>query len=196
MSRSECCGGCCCKLLCSLLQVVITAGFVLFFWWLIFRPRLPRASIHQIQLSAFNLTDNNSTLHFNLTVAVALRNPNKRVNLYYDALDASLFYGGEQIQSAPLPLFYQRRKNTTELQGKFDGIATGPGAAVAETFRAERAGGTFNFEVRVDSSLRMKLWFVKIGHFHPKFDCKVWNITAPPQGGGGPVTPGPWTCDR
>ncbi|KAG6506338.1 NDR1/HIN1-like protein 10 [Zingiber officinale] len=193
MSRSDSCGGCCCKLLCSLLQIVITAGFVLFFWWLIFRPRLPRASIHQIQLSAFNLTADNSTLRFSLTVAVALRNPNKRVGLYYDALDADLFYGGEQIQSAPLPVFYQPHKNTTELEGKFNGSAAGVG--VAEAFRDESAGGSFNFEVRVESSLRMKLWFVKIGHFHPKFDCKV-DIRAPPQAGGVSVTNRTWNCDR
>ncbi|KAG6506339.1 NDR1/HIN1-like protein 10 [Zingiber officinale] len=187
MLRSESSDGCCCcQLLCSLLKIVITAGFALFFWWLIFRPRLPRASIHQIQLSDFNLTANNSTLRFNLTVAVALRNPNKRVSLYYDALDAALFYGGKQIQSAPLPVFYQPHKNTAELEGKFRGSAAG----VAEAFRAERAEGTFNFEVRVESSLRMKLWFVKIGHFHPKFDCKV-GIS-----GGVPVTNGTWNCDR
>lgn len=195
MSRSEGCGACCCKLLCSLIQIVITTGFILFFWWLIFHPRLPRASIHQVQLSAFDLNADNSTLRFNLTVAVSLRNPNKRVNLYYDALDAALFYGGARIQSAPLPLFYQPHKNTTELEGKFGGSAVDPGTAVGAIFRAERAEGTFNFEVRVRSSLRMKLWFVKIGHFHPKFDCKVW-ISAPPQGGSGSVASGPWNCDR
>ncbi|URE10141.1 harpin-induced protein 1 domain containing protein [Musa troglodytarum] len=174
-------GGCCCNLLCSLVQLVISLGLVVFIWWLIFHPRLPRASVQEAQLMSFSLADNSTALLFNLTVGLALHNPNKRVGIYYDSLVVAALYHGVLLQKAPLPTFYQRHKNTTAFRPEFGGKATDAGSVAV-------------FYVKLRARMRMKVWFIKIGHFNPVFDCKV--RVRVPQDGGMSASFGISECDR
>ncbi|XP_064968548.1 NDR1/HIN1-like protein 10 isoform X2 [Musa acuminata AAA Group] len=187
-------GGCCCKLLCSLVQLVISLGLVVLIWWLIFHPRLPRASVQEAQLMSFSLADNSTALLFNLTVGLALRNPNKRVGIYYDSLVVAALYHGVLLQTAPLPTFYQHRKNTTAFRPEFGGKATDAGSVAVFYGKEKSEQKDFNFEVKLRARIRMKVWFIKIGHFNPVFDCKVRALV--PQDGGMSATFRLSECDR
>ncbi|WOL02313.1 hypothetical protein Cni_G11032 [Canna indica] len=193
-SDDSCCWCCCCELLCKLVGLVVSIGITILIWWLIFQPRLPRAIVEEIRLSNFNLTDSSTVLRFNLTVRLALRNPNKRVRIYYDSLEAAVLYHGMHLQSTPLPPFFQHTKSTAALPAEFGGRAADAGP-VAAFYGTEKSQGRYNFEVKLDARLRMKLGIIKIGHFKPKFDCKV-EIAAPQGGGGLSVSMGTWACDR
>ncbi|XP_065011225.1 NDR1/HIN1-like protein 10 [Musa acuminata AAA Group] len=187
-------GGCCCKLLCSLVQLVISLGLVVLIWWLIFHPRLPRASVQEAQLMSFSLADNSTALLFNLTVGLALRNPNKRVGIYYDSLVVAALYHGVLLQTAPLPTFYQHHKNTTAFRPEFGGKATDAGSVAVFYGKEKSERRDFNFEVKLRARIRMKVWFIKIGHFNPVFDCKVRVLV--PQDGGMSATFRISECDR
>ncbi|WOL00860.1 hypothetical protein Cni_G09573 [Canna indica] len=171
--RSSCC--------LYLYNLVLSVGSTVFIWWLIYQPRLPRLSLHDGTLAFFDLSENSTALHYNLTVGLAVRNPNKRVGFVYGALDAAVSYHGAQLESAPLPPFYQPRKNTTVLRVPFGGRAGNIDRATAAVFAMEKSQGLFEFDVKLQAKMRMKLSYLKIGQFHPKFACKV-RIQLPTHG--------------
>ncbi|ERN16146.1 hypothetical protein AMTR_s00030p00214230 [Amborella trichopoda] len=94
--RGRGCGPCC--ILTTLLKLVITImvilGIAALVAWLILHP---------------NKLD------------ISIRNPNKKIGICYDKVDAMAYYEGERFSWASLPAFYQGHKNTTVLQPKFTG---------------------------------------------------------------------------
>lgn len=55
------------------------------------------------------------------------------------------------------------------------------------TYAAEKGEGSFHVDVKLNARIRLKVRFVKVGHFKPKFDCKL-KLPAPPAKGGSPAT--------
>ncbi|PKA65380.1 Putative syntaxin-24 [Apostasia shenzhenica] len=185
--------GCCCNpfgcLLCTLFKIlaslIITLGVIVLILWLVFRPNELKVYVDDAALTTFNLTDS-SALRYNLTLAVSIRNPNSRISIYYDRFEAQALYDGNRFGfDGSLPLFFQGHKNTTVVNPRFAGQAVALGA-VAGTFEREKGEGSFNVEVKMEASIRLKVKFVKVGHFKPKFDCKV-KLPAPPAKGGPPA---------
>ncbi|KAG0455143.1 hypothetical protein HPP92_024435 [Vanilla planifolia] len=192
---------CCCNplscLLCSLFKLIfsilVTLGITILILWFLFRPNELKVAVEDATLSSFNLT-NSSTLQYNLTLSVSIRNPNSRIAIYYDQIQATALYDGSQFGfDGSLPVFFQRHKNTTVLSPRFDGQATDVGA-VAETYEREKGEGNFYVHVKVDARIRLKVKFVKVGHFKPKFDCKV-KLPVPSVKGGTPPAFERTACD-
>ncbi|OAY76502.1 Protein YLS9 [Ananas comosus] len=134
MSNPSGADGCtrCCSKFCGLL---FFAGFLVFDFWLIFRPRRIGASVDSASLTEFALSPSGALL-FNLTADLSLRNPNSRIGVYYDRLDAAAFYSGALLGPAdsPFPEFYQHPKTTTAVSAVFKGRTAGVGAGVSDAF--------------------------------------------------------------
>lgn len=76
--------------------------------WLVFRP-------HRVRVAASaTLARSNLTSPYDLAAAFSIRNPNRRIGVHYDWLEARA-YLGDQLLRAALPSFYQGHKNTTVL---------------------------------------------------------------------------------
>jgi hypothetical protein len=69
------------KILLILFAIVI-AGFIILYG---FSPSNLKIHVTDVSLAQFNLTTNNAHLHFNLALNISIRNPNKRIGLYYRA---------------------------------------------------------------------------------------------------------------
>lgn len=193
--------GCCCDplgcLFCTLfkfvLSIVITLGILLLILWLVFRPNELKVYVEDATLTSFNL-NNNSTLNYNLSLAVSIRNPNRRISIYYDQLEATALYDGNRFgYDGSLPLFFQGHKNTTTVSPKFEGQAVSLGA-VSGTFEREKGEGNFYVQVKMNAKIRLKVRFVKVGHFKPKFNCNV-KLPLPPAKGGSPPAFERTRCD-
>ncbi|KAL4182891.1 hypothetical protein AMTRI_Chr11g95460 [Amborella trichopoda] len=94
--RGRGCGPCC--ILTTLLKLVITImvilGIAALVAWLILHP-------------------NKVKFYYNLQLDISIRNPNKKIGICYDKVDAMAYYEGERFSWASLPAFYQGHKNTT-----------------------------------------------------------------------------------
>ncbi|XP_041025980.1 NDR1/HIN1-like protein 10 [Juglans microcarpa x Juglans regia] len=157
------------QILFTLLIIVALAGFI---FWLVFRPNEVKFHVTDASLTQFNFTTGDNTLHYNLALNVSVRNPNKRIGIYYDRIEANAYYQGQRFDTETLTPFYQGHKNTTVLSPVFEGqqlLTLGSGEV--SKFDSENTDGTFGISLRLNLRIRAKLGWIKIGHFKPKIKC-------------------------
>ncbi|KAB1222554.1 Protein YLS9 [Morella rubra] len=179
-------GGCgCCSCLCGCLfscllslifQILFTVLVILalaaFIFWLLFRPNEVKFYVTDASLTQFNYTSNDNTLHYNLALNVSIRNPNKRIGIYYDRIEANAYYQDQRFDTETLTPFYQGHKNTTVLSPVFHGqqLLT-LGSSEVSNFDSDKNNGIFGISLRLNIRIRAKLGWIKIGHFKSKIKC-------------------------
>ncbi|XP_020599950.1 NDR1/HIN1-like protein 10 [Phalaenopsis equestris] len=126
--------------------------------WLIFRPQRMRIAVTSASLSRFNLTSSSTSirsLSFDLSTNLTFRNPNKRAGIYYDWLEAQADYDGMRIAWKGLPVFYQGRKETTDVAAELDGRST-IGIGGGGEFERDNAAGVFPVGLWIFGQVRYK----------------------------------------
>lgn len=168
--------GCACCLFTTFLKlliaIVVVVGLAVLILWLVFRPNKLKFDVTGAELTQFNVTGNQ--LHYNLALNLTVRNPNKRIGVYYDVIEASSFYKDQRLNTQWLPPFYQGHKTTTVLSPDFAGqpVVLLAGEKLAE-FNAEKLAGAFDVDVKLRLQLRLKFGAVRIGKFKPKVNCEM-----------------------
>ena len=181
-SREKTCCGSCCTLLISL-------GLVVLIYWAIFQPHQIRATVEYAELSNLAVSNASSpvAVTYHVAVNLSLYNPSKRVNIYYDAIDAALLFRGAVLSPAAAAAspaeFYQRRKAAQPVRLEFDG----KGVAVPEGVSAElesevKAAASLGLELSVRVRVRYVFGSIKIRQ-KPKVWCAV-SIPVPRAPGG------------
>lgn len=178
---------CLCSILVSLLVIAGVLALVLYF---IFRPHMIAATVDSAALATFTLTPT-STLAYNLTVAMTVRNPNKRVGLYYDGVEALALYEGQRFGFAPLDPFYQGTEASTQLAPAFGGQQPLDGDVTAANFRAQQSAGAFDVEVKLNARLRVKVWAFKVRGPRARISCP---LSLPAPGAASPPAFKPVDC--
>ncbi|KAJ4823748.1 hypothetical protein Tsubulata_005573 [Turnera subulata] len=170
--------GCCCwllSLLCKLvLSLVVIIGLAALIFWLIFRP-INKVKFHvtDVSLTEFNFTNNNN-LRYNLSMDVTIRNPNKKIGVYYDRIEARAYYQDQRFSSVFLTPFYQGHKNTTVLHPVFQGQQLVLlGADETTTYNKEKTSGIYSIDIKLYLKIRFKLGKIKTNKFKPKMECDL-----------------------
>ncbi|XWS43352.1 hypothetical protein CRYUN_Cryun16bG0095600 [Craigia yunnanensis] len=169
--------GCGCCLLKLLFNIIVTAvvviGLAVLIFWLIFRPNKIKFHVTDVSLTEFNLTTNN-TLNYNLAVNMTVRNPNKKIGIYYDRIEARAYYEDQRFATQTLTPFYQGHKNTSFLNPVFSGQQfVSLGADETSVFNEERTSGIYSIDVKLYLRIRFKVSRVKTGRFTPKISCDL-----------------------
>ncbi|KAJ8639676.1 hypothetical protein MRB53_016370 [Persea americana] len=154
----------------TILGVIMIVAFL---FWLLIRPLKVKVYVERASLTQFNLASSN-TLHYNLSLDVSVRNPNKKIGIYYDTLEARAFYQGQRFDYVSLPSFYQGHKNTTMLYPIFEGqnfIALEGSAA--DDFNREKSEGDFQVDVKIHARVRFKVGPFKSFRFKPDVECEL-----------------------
>ncbi|KAG6513489.1 NDR1/HIN1-like protein 3 [Zingiber officinale] len=181
---SRCCCGCLlCNLFMFLLSLLVALGVVVLVLCLVFRPYQPTARVDTASLVRFDL-DGSSTLRYNLSLGLTVRNPNRRLSFYYDRLEARAEYDENRFGFSSLPTFYQGHKNTTVIGSiLFDGTQRLLGDSdVGETYLRETSEGFYNIDVKVRGKMRVKAWIFKLRYNRPHIDCTL-KLPVPGTGG-------------
>ncbi|RCV14811.1 hypothetical protein SEVIR_3G009500v4 [Setaria viridis] len=195
-SRAVSCLCCPCKCLacglfsclCSILiSLLVFAGVLVLILYLIFRPHMIAATVDSASLATFTLSPT-SSLAYNLTVGITVRNPNKRVGLYYDNVEALALYKDQRFGYAPLDSFYQGTEASTKLTPGFHGQQPLQGDVTAAEFRKEQTDGNFAINVGLNAKLRVKVWAFKVPGPKAKITCKL-SVPAPGAANGSPFQP-------
>ncbi|GJM92466.1 hypothetical protein PR202_ga08942 [Eleusine coracana subsp. coracana] len=158
--------------------VLIVLGIVALVLWLVYQPTRLKAYVDSASVTRFDLVDNGTRLQFNLTVAVSIRNPNRKQAVLYRQLEAVALYGGEQFGYVDLPQMRQEHKSTTEIRPSFQGQAPGAGV-VAALFGREKEVGFFNINVKLHTRVRLKFIIVNSVEYKPDVDCYIRFPTRP-----------------
>ncbi|CAA0837802.1 NDR1/HIN1-like 2 [Striga hermonthica] len=164
----DCICTCICQIILTILTVVAIAAFVL---WLVFRPNTVNFHATDASLTEFSI-DANHTLRYDLAVNLTVRNPNRRIGIYYDRIEARAFYQGQRFNSVDLPPFYQGRKSTRNVTAVFRGQHLLPlGKREMSNYNRDGGDGAYDIDVKLYLRTRLKFWFVKSTMVKPKIDC-------------------------
>ncbi|KAH9674385.1 NDR1/HIN1-like protein 10 [Citrus sinensis] len=169
------CGGCCC-LFTLLIKIIVSAvlilGLAALIVWLIFRP-INKVKFHvtDASLTEFNLTSNNN-LNYKLALNITIRNPNKKIGVHYDRIEARVYYDDKRLTSVPLTPFYQGHKNTSYLNPVFEGQQILLGGALRD-YNKENNAGVFSIDVKLKLKVRFKLGKIKTPKFKPTIECDL-----------------------
>ncbi|PUZ49734.1 hypothetical protein GQ55_6G002700 [Panicum hallii var. hallii] len=154
--------------------VFFSAGLVALVLYLLFRPHIIRATAVSADLSAFTLTPQTWILRYNLSLAVQLHNPNKRIALHYLDVAAHAYYEGQRLADAGLPDLFQDTGETSPLNPEFAGDAPLVGGVAAAGFRREAAeGATFSVDVKISAHMKLRLWVITVPGPKTQIDCPV-----------------------
>ncbi|KAF5473929.1 hypothetical protein F2P56_005876 [Juglans regia] len=177
-----CCGclfGCLCNCILSLIfkivfAVIVMIGLAALVIWLILRPNNLKFHVTDAALTQFNLSTTNNMLQYNLALNVTVRNPNKRIGIYYDTIQANAYYEDQRFDSESLTRFYQGHKNTTVLSPVFVGQQlVSLGTSELSKFNSEKSNGIYSIDLKLRLRIRVKVGWIKFGHFKPKINCDL-----------------------
>ncbi|POO03352.1 Late embryogenesis abundant protein [Trema orientale] len=164
--RSCLCRCLCCIVLLIVLQIVVVAiaGGVMY---LVFRPKLPKFSVDKLQVTQFNVSDDQS-LSATFDVTITARNPNKKIGIYYEGGSRiSVWYVATKLCEGALPKFYQGHRNTTRLVVPLAGQTQNAGALLGTLQEQQQQTGYVPIVLRVRQPVRVKLGKLKL--FKVKF---------------------------
>ncbi|KAF5175501.1 NDR1/HIN1-like protein [Thalictrum thalictroides] len=153
-----------------MISIIVVLGIAALIFWLVVRPTEVKVYVVGAELKQFNLTNGN-TLNYDLSMNITVRNPNRRIGLYYDQLDAIASYNRERFGWANLPRFYQGHKNTTDLHADFNGQHL----MLLNTFEfnQDKNNGYFYIDVKLYSRIRFKIGAIKTRRVKPDIECHL-----------------------
>ncbi|KAM0947433.1 hypothetical protein DsansV1_C08g0086191 [Dioscorea sansibarensis] len=151
----------------------IVIGITILILWLVYRPQKIKVSVENAYLTNFTLTSSPSYLDYNLSTTVSVRNPNKRIGIYYDMLGADVNYSGNWLGSTTLPTFYQGHKNTTMVFPSFDGRTTVIASSALDAFKNENATRFFNMNMWFYARVRYKYGSLTTRRYTVRIRCYI-----------------------
>ncbi|CAA0824325.1 Late embryogenesis abundant (LEA) hydroxyproline-rich glycoprotein family [Striga hermonthica] len=177
-----------------LIGLVVIFGAVTFIVWLVLRPQLPEFRVDAFSISNFTL-GNDSRISFTSEIRLTARNPNKKMTLAYEHIEAVIFYRSESLSETVVPPFWQDTKNETSLTANFAAAGSFVSRTVADEINGDRLGsGNVDFNLRMLSRVRFeaKAWSTQRRFL--KVFCGDLIVGVPSNGRAGALIGGPQQC--
>ncbi|KAF5737413.1 protein YLS9-like [Tripterygium wilfordii] len=183
-SRSGCC--CCLTLFLKIIiSIIVIIGIAIFIFWLVVLPRRVKFHLSDIRLKEFNYTNTNSMYPYDLTrntsnsmqrydlaVNITIRNPNRRIKIYYDAIEARAVYNNKIVGSKFMPKFLQGHRSTNVLNAHYKGNRTTiMSPPDVEFYDKEKANGVYSFDLDLYMRVRLRFGDIVTGSFKPVVKC-------------------------
>ncbi|WOK94833.1 protein YLS9-like [Canna indica] len=169
--RSRCCK-CLCWTLLSFVILIVLIGATVGILFLVFHPKIPKYSVDRLGIANFTIDDNMTVAAtFNLTVT--MRNPNKKIGIYYrGGSHLSASYNGTELCSGTFPVFYQGHRNTTVVNLLLSGD-TQLGGGLLQELQEQQQTGTIPLVFRGKVPVRVKLGSLKLPRITFKVRCDI-----------------------
>eukprot|EP00262_Sarcandra_glabra_P012713 TRINITY_DN3333_c0_g1_i1.p1 TRINITY_DN3333_c0_g1~~TRINITY_DN3333_c0_g1_i1.p1 ORF type:complete len:248 (+),score=-9.61 TRINITY_DN3333_c0_g1_i1:137-880(+) len=142
------------RLIFAAIVVFLLIGTVTFILWLVLRPHVPEFSIKSASVSSFNLSSSELAANWNIEISAV--NPNKKLGISYDNVDASVLYGSDALARTMLPPFYQGKMNATTVTARLAVVSSYVQDEQARRLVSERNTGSVGFNVRLRSWVRFR----------------------------------------
>ncbi|KAK6778775.1 hypothetical protein RDI58_025493 [Solanum bulbocastanum] len=169
----SCLFNCLCTCICQIIfTLLIVIGVIVLVLWLVLRPNKVKFYVTDATLTQFDYSTTNNTLYYDLALNMTIRNPNKRVGIHYDSIEARALYGGQRFASQNLEPFYQGHKNTSILHPTFKGQGLVLlGDREKSNYINEKNLGIYEIEVKLNMRIRLKIGWIKTHKIKPKIEC-------------------------
>ncbi|WOK98916.1 hypothetical protein Cni_G07628 [Canna indica] len=159
------------------LALIVLLGLAVLIFWLAVRPKPLEYTVDDTRVHGFNITDHALNATFDLTLRSY--NRNHHVSVYYDDVEATVWYDEQLLAGAEVAPFYQPRRNVTTLDVRVAARAAPLLSSVEKSLKRERSGGGVAFEVRVWARIRLKVGAVKTRHYTLKAYCSPVLVRFP-----------------
>ncbi|KAL5067598.1 hypothetical protein RYX36_018485 [Vicia faba] len=156
---------CCCRLSIIwklLVTIVLIVALIVFVLFLIVQPQSFKFSVKEAKLTQFNYTTKTNTLHYNLVLNFTARNPNKKLNIYYDAIKGHVSYEGTRFASTDVISLNSFGRQYTKTSSPINGVFSGQRVVVFDhdqvsDFERDKNDGVFRIDVKLYFTMRFRL---------------------------------------
>ena len=173
---------CCCCLFGILWKIlvalIVLVGLAVLIFWLVVQPRSFKFHVTEADLTQFDYYTNNNTLHYNMVLNFTARNPNKKLSIYYDKVEALAFY--EDVRFANYDVithmnsFRQYKKSSSPMSAVFTGqqVLMLNNEQVSE-LNQDKNAGVYDIYVKLYFRIRFRLGDVISNDYKPKVKCHL-----------------------
>ncbi|PHT34979.1 hypothetical protein CQW23_26779 [Capsicum baccatum] len=176
----------------AIAAIIITGTFI-FILWLILRPKLPEFRIDSFSVSKLNL--NNSLITANWDIRFTVRNPNKKMTIYYDDVAAGVFYDYVSLADTTIAPFYQDKKAETIEKASLATAGAYVDNRAFDQMNKERVRrGAIGFNVRMVARVRFKAGGWRARRRFLRVYCKDLAVGAGSNNSTGNLTGGSRQC--
>ncbi|KAJ9178036.1 hypothetical protein P3X46_009954 [Hevea brasiliensis] len=145
-----------------ILALIVLVGLAVLITWLVIKPKQLVYTIENGTVSNFKLNYNHLNASFDFGIRV--RNPNRRISVYYDSIDVSLSYDDQTIAFNTLEPFHQPMGNVTQLKAKIEARDVALSNGLSRDLRLDKASGKVQLDVRIQARTRFKVGIWKSKH--------------------------------
>lgn len=182
------------RVLAIIIACFIIVGTSFFIVWLVLRPRLPELRIDSLSVSNLNYSTNLFSADFQ--IGITARNPNSKITLVYESVDANVYFQNVRLSETTLPPFSQTKKNETSIRASAAAVSTYVSGDLVSSMNGQRSKkGNVNFNVRMFMALRLKagVWFAR-RRFLKAF-CGDLSVGVSSNSSHGTLIGGPRQCN-
>ncbi|KAK1410992.1 hypothetical protein QVD17_37535 [Tagetes erecta] len=166
------------KLLRKLLSIFLIISFLVLLTflitWAILQPKKPRFTLQDATIYAFNVSAP-ILLSSNFQVTIASHNPNSRIGVYYDKLNAFASYKNQQITYfTGIQPVYQGHHDTNVWSpfvfGNNVPVAPYNGAALTQ----DQSNGAISLLIKINGRVRWRVGRFISGRYHIHVNCPAY----------------------
>ncbi|KAK9170324.1 hypothetical protein Syun_002464 [Stephania yunnanensis] len=144
------------RLIIAGIAALLIVGAITFIVWIVLRPKLPVVILSSASLTSLSANSSLSQLSANWDVSLLFRNPNNKIKLFYDQIDASVFYRSDFLADTALPPMYVAKRNETRLAAGFSARSVYVSDKALRALLDERGRGAVSFNLRMLAGVRFK----------------------------------------
>ncbi|KAL2345289.1 hypothetical protein Fmac_006574 [Flemingia macrophylla] len=173
---------CCCCLFGIFWKILVTlivlVGLAILIFWLVVQPRSFKFYVTEADLTQFEYDTNNSTLRYNMVLNFTVRNPNKKLSIYYDKVEALAFYEDTRFDNydviTHMNSFRQHKKTTSSMSAVFSGnkVVVLNNEQISQLTQ-DKTDGLYDIYVKLYFRIRFRLGDVKSRRYKPKVKCDI-----------------------
>ncbi|KAK7285724.1 hypothetical protein RJT34_20503 [Clitoria ternatea] len=152
---------------------LLLVGVTLLVLWLVYRPHKPRFAVVGAAIYGLN-TSAPPLLSATMQFTVLIRNPNRRVSVYYDRFSAFVSYRNQAITpQVVLPPLHQHKHSTVSLAPVMGGTPVPVSVEVSSGLVVDEAYGVVGLKLIFQGRVKWKAGAIKTAHYGLFVNCDI-----------------------
>ncbi|KMT07907.1 hypothetical protein BVRB_6g146030 [Beta vulgaris subsp. vulgaris] len=156
-----------CAIVC--LALIVIVGLAILITWLAIKPKKIQYSVDEGWIRDYNLTNGHLTSTFNFVLRTY--NPNHKASIYYDKMDVTVYYRGQNVAYDKVEPFHQPKQNVTRIMFQNTAKDVTLQSDSVKYLKNERNGGQVDLDIKIKAKIRFKVGLLKTRHYKVKILC-------------------------
>lgn len=178
----------------ALIAMFIIMGVILLIVWLVLRPRIPSFTVESVSVSSLNASSSPSQISGTWSLRFSVANPNHKLHVYYDDIEARLYYRDSLITQNQLPPFDQDTKNITSMDANLVASSAYIDPDLVNRINGDRSRGSVRFDVQVLALVRFKAGGWRARRRFLRVFCDDLSVGFSSNSSKGTLSGGPRRC--